>query len=68
MDIKYAGTTVNERLYVSGLSKDFDVAVNRKDVKKIISILEAVELTEGNIRPILDQLGFVDFEFGSNEN
>ncbi|MBS1528717.1 MAG: hypothetical protein JSU01_00295 [Bacteroidetes bacterium] len=53
MDDKYRGMTVNERLFVSGLMDEFDKAVEEKDVDKVISILKEVELTEGNIYPIL---------------
>ncbi len=49
--------TVNERLYVSGLIKKFDKAVNMKDAEKIRSILKKVELTEENILPILEKYG-----------
>jgi len=55
-DNKYAGMTVNERLYVSGLIDEYDKAVENKDAKKVREILEKVELTEPNIEPILKQL------------
>jgi hypothetical protein len=57
MDNKYAGMTVNERLYVSGLMNSFDEAVKQKDVTKVISILKDVELTDESIYPIVEQLG-----------
>ncbi len=57
MEKKYAGMTVNERLYVSGLMDEFDKAVKERDVERIRSILSNVELTEESIRPILEQLG-----------
>lgn len=57
MDNKYAGMTVNERLYVSGLMGKFDEVVAQKDAEKIHSILEKVELTEELINPILESLG-----------
>jgi len=53
MDNKFAGTTVNERLYLSSLWDKFDSAVNEKDVEKAMAILIEVELTEPNIIPIL---------------
>jgi len=56
MDNKYAGMTVNERLYVSGLIDDFDKAVEKRDVAKVISILREVELTDESIGPILQSL------------
>ncbi|NCI50331.1 hypothetical protein GWC95_10390 [Sediminibacterium roseum] len=57
MDKKYAGMTVNERLYVSANWDKYQAAVERKDVKSIMQILKDVELTEENIDPILQQLG-----------
>ena len=57
MSDKYAGMTVNERLYVSGLMEKFDKAVNEKNVDAIVSILKNVELTDLSIDPILKQLG-----------
>jgi hypothetical protein len=57
MENKYAGMTVNERLYISGLMDEFDKAVEERDVDRIRSILSNVELTEESIRPILEQLG-----------
>jgi iron uptake system EfeUOB component EfeO/EfeM len=56
MDNKYAGMTVNERLYVSGLMDEFDDAVKKKDIEKVRAILEKVELTEDSIKPILENL------------
>jgi hypothetical protein len=57
MDNKYAGMTVNERLYASGLMDEFDEAVEKKDADKVRSILMQVELTEESIKPILEKLG-----------
>ena len=57
MEDKYLGTTVNERLYLSGLLNDFDRAVEEKDVIKVISILKKVELNNASINPILEALG-----------
>lgn len=56
MENKYAGMTVNERLFVSGLMDEFDEAVQKKDVLKVRSILTKVELKEESIEPILEQL------------
>jgi len=55
MDNKYAGMTVNERLYASGLLDDFEKAVSEKDTETAIRILKEVELTDGNIKPILEK-------------
>ena len=59
MDNKYAGMTVNERLYVSGLLDEFDKAMQIKDVDVIISILKNVELTDENIDSILRNHGLI---------
>ena len=45
MENKYAGMTVNERLYVSGLIDEFDKAVGEKNIHESIRILKKVELT-----------------------
>jgi hypothetical protein len=55
---KYVGMTVNERLYISGLMDDFDKAIYDKNIKKVVSILKSVELSEESILPILDSFGF----------
>ena len=55
---KYAGMTVNERLYVSGTSDKFYEAVKNKDVDTVISILQSIEIGEGNIKAILKSTGF----------
>ncbi len=57
MENKFAGMTVNERLYVSGLMDEFDKAIEKKDAAKARSILEKVELTEESIKPILERFG-----------
>ena len=59
MQNKYAGMTVNERLYVSGLMDEFDEAVEKKDTEKVRAILKKVELTEESIKPILEELGLL---------
>lgn len=57
MENKYAGMTVNERLYVSGLMDEFDKAVEGKDAARVRGILQKVELKEESIEPILEKLG-----------
>lgn len=57
MTRKYDGMTVNERLFVAKKIDEFDKAVNEKDIIKVISILQSVELTESSIYPILVSLG-----------
>jgi hypothetical protein len=56
MENKYAGMTVNERLYVGGLMDEFDDAVEKKNIEKVRTILEKVELTEDSIKPLLENL------------
>ena len=56
MENKYAGMTVNERLYVSGLMDEFDQAVEKKDTEHARAILEKIGLAEGSIKPILKKL------------
>jgi len=57
--INIKGTTVNERLWISGLMNKFDKSVEEKDVYAAISILKQVELTDENINPILKQVGLI---------
>ena len=57
MDSKYAGMTVNERLYISGLLNEFDAAVQKKNLEQVRAILGKVELTESNIIEILENAG-----------
>jgi hypothetical protein len=57
---QYAGMTVNERLYVSGLMEEFDTAVQERDIDRIRLILSSVELADENIGPVLEQLGISD--------
>ena len=56
MENKYAGMTVNERLFLSRLMDEFDECVKAKDVDKIRSILEKVELSEESLKSILEHL------------
>ncbi len=58
MDNKYAGMTVNERLYASGLMNECDKAVIEKNIAEVVRILNEVELTDENIKPILESWGF----------
>jgi hypothetical protein len=62
MDDENKGMTVNERLWVGGLSVAFDKAVDEKNVRKVTEILEKIGLTELSITPILRQLGLVTHE------
>lgn len=58
MNEKYIGMTVNERLYVSNLDDEFYKAVKKKDRETVIQILKEIDLTDGNINPILRKYGF----------
>ncbi|MEI6811129.1 MAG: hypothetical protein WCK60_03735 [Candidatus Nomurabacteria bacterium] len=58
MNNKYFGMTVNERLYLSGLMDEFDIAVKDKKIDKVISILKKVDLEdEGTVNSILMHFG-----------
>ncbi|WP_276090960.1 hypothetical protein [Pedobacter sp. JY14-1] len=65
MDSKneYSGMTVNERLYVSGLSDGYYEAVKEKDIESAISILKAVDLGEENIKAILKFSGLIGDDY-----
>ena len=56
MENKYAGMTVNERLYVSGRMDEFDKAVEENNSDEVRRILKKVDLNEESIEPILKQL------------
>ena len=56
----YFGMTVNERLYVSELSNDFDTCVKKKDIEGIKVILKKVELDQDSIAEIINSLEFND--------
>ena len=60
MESIYSGMTVNERLYMSGLSNDFDNAIKENNIKKVLEILKRIELNEVSIKPILKGLGLVE--------
>lgn len=54
----YKGTTVNERLYLSGLLQEFDTAVSDKNVEAMVVILKAVALDEASINAVAAHFGF----------
>lgn len=53
MENKYAGMTVNERLYSENLDDQFYKAIDEKNVVKIIFILMRIDLREESINDIL---------------
>jgi hypothetical protein len=53
---KFDGMTVNERLYVSGLIYQFDLAVKNNELDKLKNILSEVELDESSIEEIIKTL------------
>jgi len=57
MDNKYAGMTVNERLWVGGLMDEFERAISAKNTDEAVRILTEVGLTGENIKPILVKYG-----------
>jgi hypothetical protein len=48
------GMTVNERLYLSGLFDEFDIAVATRDEEKLREILKQIFLSEENINAIVE--------------
>lgn len=60
MESKYAGMTVNERLYESELIDKFDIAVKENNITEIRTILKKVELKESLIDAILEDLGLIN--------
>lgn len=57
MNEKYRGTTVNERLYLSGTLDKFDRALKKEDMDEVIRILKKVDVDDNSIRDILKQMG-----------
>lgn len=48
--------TVNERLYVAGLTNDFEYCLKQKDLEEIKLILKKVELNEDSIIEVINSL------------
>lgn len=55
--VNYQGMTINERIYAGGFLEEFDMALEKKDVPKVISTLRSVEVPESSIMSIVDQMG-----------
>ncbi|WP_197062615.1 hypothetical protein [Muricauda sp. MAR_2010_75] len=53
--MKYKGMTINEALCEAGVEKDFYKAIEEKDKKKVVSILENLGLNESSIKPIIEE-------------
>lgn len=53
---RFAGMTVNERLYAAGLMDDFDVAARGRDRMEMISILVRVDLSEAGAAESADTI------------
>jgi hypothetical protein len=66
--MNYYGMTVNERLFRSGLLKDFDAAIARKDVKRVVEILKSVELDDESIQANLEFFGLESNARNQNGN
>ena len=45
----YSGMTVNERLVVSGLYKEFEQAIKNKDNNALINVLKKISLNDKDI-------------------
>jgi len=60
MNEKYKGTTVNERLYLSGTLNKFDRAVEEKNIDEVTRILKNVDVDDSSIKAILKQMGLID--------
>ncbi len=58
MQFKFSGMTVNERLYVVGLTNEFESCLKQKDFEKIKSILKKVKLNGDSIIEITNSLAF----------
>ncbi len=56
MTCKYAGLTINERLFASGLMPAFDEAISRKDWAKVKEVLETLELGREDVKAVLKLL------------
>lgn len=48
-----AAMTVNERLYLAGLTDEFDAAVSARDQKRMSVVLKKVDLDQTNIDAII---------------
>jgi hypothetical protein len=56
----YFGMTGKERLFIGGLSNDFDTCAKKKDVEGIKAILKKDELDQDTIVEIINSLKLND--------
>jgi hypothetical protein len=54
MEKDYSGMALNERLFVAKLLDVFDEAVGKRDRKRLVEILEKVNLNEHEANRIID--------------
>jgi hypothetical protein len=52
----YAGMTINERLFVSGLLDEFEKAVKENNRQLATDILAQLSIGEENIKTVIDSL------------
>jgi hypothetical protein len=57
---KGTGMTVNERLFASGKTEEFDQAVLTRDVNKLKEILKEIGVDDLSIQAILERLSLTD--------
>jgi len=57
-NLKYAGMTVNERLYIAAVLDEYDAAIKAADITRVVELLRQVELNDASIEPILQKYGF----------
>ncbi|WMJ75334.1 hypothetical protein RCC89_19535 [Cytophagaceae bacterium ABcell3] len=55
--MSFAGMTVNERLFASGLYKEFESAKKQKNKERVIAILKEINVDEPSINKILKEIG-----------
>ena len=52
----YSGMTLNEMLFDSGLMKDFDEAMAKKDKRKLLKILAVINIKNNVAEKIIDTI------------
>ena len=66
----YGGMTVNERLYVSGKSKEYDKALKERDIPTLRKIFKSVDLPDISIDKVLEmeKLGHIKENIITKQN